>query len=296
MRGLKQRFLTWRGAVVIGAAIVVVPMLSASAGEIDTAIEFMVKANTVAAASQNKVEDLSDDAFSMLQEYRELQRRIESLKTYNDQVTELVTNQSAEVESLRDQIEGAVLVGREITPLMLKMIDSLESFVQLDVPFLMDERTSRIERLKRMMNDPNVTDSEKFRQVMEAYAIENSYGRTIEDYKAKLQDDDRTVDFLRVGRVALLYMTADGEEAGMWDSENKGWTKVDSAYFNEIRKGLRIARKQAAPDLMRLPIRAPSAEGAAPVPPPKPPRPKVESTDTDEEETDSKKDRKNGKR
>lgn len=296
MRGLKQRFLTWRGAVVIGAAIVVVPMLSASAGEIDTAIEFMVKANTMAAASQNKVEDLSDDAFSMLQEYRELQRRIESLKTYNDQVTELVTNQSAEVDSLRDQIEGAVLVGREITPLMLKMIDSLESFVQLDVPFLMDERTSRIERLKRMMNDPNVTDSEKFRQVMEAYAIENSYGRTIEDYKAKLQDDDRTVDFLRVGRVALLYMTADGEEAGMWDSENKGWTKVDSAYFNEIRKGLRIARKQAAPDLMRLPVRAPSAEAAAPVPPPKPPRPQVESTDTDEEETDSKKDRKNGKR
>lgn len=284
-----------RGAWLIGAAVLAVPTLSASAGDLDTAIELTMKANALAATSQKKIDSLSDQAFQMLQEYRELQRRIESLRTYNDQVSALVQNQNDEITSLEQQIEDAVLVGREITPLMLKMIDSLASFIELDLPFLREERADRVEKLRKLMTDPNITDSEKFRQVMEAYSIENSYGRTIEDYNAKLDGDERTVQFLRIGRVVLLYMTADGEEAGMWDQEAREWKPVESAYFNELRKGFRIARKQAAPDLMRLPVHAPATEAAAPVPPPKAVRPRVKSTDDEGEDTNEK-GRNNGKK
>lgn len=291
MKRMDERVRVWCKAAVVGGVVILMPSLRADAGEIDNAIEFMVKMNTIAAASQAKVDDLGDEAFTMLQEFRETQRRINSLTTYNDQVEELVANQDEELESMRNQIEDAVLVGREVTPLMIKMIDSLEAFIALDVPFLMEERTGRIARLRRLISDPNVTESERFRQVMEAYSIENSYGRTIEDYKAKLQGDDRTVDFLRVGRVSLIYMTVDGEEAGMWDNQNKTWVTVDSSYFNEIRKGLRIARQQAAPDLMRLPILAPVSEAAAPVPPPKPPRPKIELDSDQQASVDAKKGR-----
>ncbi len=291
----KRRLRAPRGVWLVGAAVVAVPVLSASAGDLDTAIELTMKANALAATSQKKIDSLSDQAFQMLQEYRELQRRIESLRTYNDQVSALVTNQNDEIVSLEQQIEDAVLVGREITPLMLKMIDSLESFIDLDVPFLIEERRERLERLRKMMTDPNITDSEKFRQVMEAYSIENGYGRTIEDYNAKLEGEDRTVQFLRIGRVVLLYMTADGEEAGLWDQMARSWKPVESAYFNELRKGFRIARKQAAPDLMRLPVAAPATEAAAPVPPPKAARPRVKSTE-DENEDSNEKGRKDGKK
>ncbi|MEM6532009.1 MAG: DUF3450 domain-containing protein [Myxococcota bacterium] len=286
MKSVTLRTQLGRAAWIGAAAVVIAAPGLGTAGELDTAIEFTIKANRLAAASQAKVDQLDEEAFTMLQEYRELQRRIESLRTYNNQVAELVRNQDDEIDSLRQQIDDAVLVGREITPLMLKMIDSLESFIDLDYPFLKDERAKRIERLRRMMTDPNVTDSEKFRQVMEAYSIENSYGRTIEDYDGKLgtEGDDRTVQFLRVGRIVLLYMTVDGEEAGRWDNAARKWQTVDSAYFNEIRKGLRIARKQAAPDLMRLPVSAPATQAAAPVPPPAPKRvrlPKDSAEDTE---------------
>ena len=67
-----------------------------------------------------------------------------------------------------------------------------------------------------------------------------------------------TVDFLRFGRIALLYQTLDGMEAGVWDQANRTWEPLDTSYRSAIREGLRIARKQAAPDLIRLPLPAAS--------------------------------------
>ena len=36
------------------------------------------------------------------------------------------------------------MVGRSVTPLMLRMIDALDATVSLDLPYLTDERTKRI--------------------------------------------------------------------------------------------------------------------------------------------------------
>jgi hypothetical protein len=140
----------------------------------------------------------------------------------------------------------------------MRMVDALEKFVQLDVPFLIEERTKRIADLRKMMDRANVTTPEKFRQIMEAYQIENEYGRTIEAYRASLVLGGRetTVDFLRFGRIALLYQSLDESECGRWDQESRSWVPLDSSFRSSIREGLRIARKQAAPDLVRLPLAA----------------------------------------
>jgi hypothetical protein len=154
-------------------------------------------------------------------------------------------------------------VGRSVTPLMLRMIDSLDAFVALDLPFLLDERQERIEELRKMMPRADVTNAEKYRRIMEAYQIENDYGRSIEAYRATLGRDGRevTVDFLRFGRIALVYQTLDEAERGVWDQTSGSWQPLDASYRSAIRQGLRIARKQAAPDLIFLPL--PAAEDAS---------------------------------
>jgi hypothetical protein len=140
------------------------------------------------------------------------------------------------------------------------MIEALENFVQLDLPFLPDERSRRIADLRELMIRADVTDSERYRRIAEAYQIENEYGRTIEAYQGELDLDGqkRQVDFLRVGRIAFLYQTLDGAKTGVWDHRSQAWTEA-SASRGDVRKGLRIARKQTAPDLLKLPVPSPEA-------------------------------------
>jgi hypothetical protein len=144
-----------------------------------------------------------------------------------------------------------------------RMLDSLEIFIQLDTPFLLTERTERLERLRNMMERSDVSSAEKFRRVIEAYQIENDYGRTIEAYKGSVPIDGnpQEVDFLRIGRVSLAYQSVGGAHTGAWDKEVGGWVELDASEFkNQVSDGLRVARKQVAPDLLVIPVAAPSEE------------------------------------
>jgi hypothetical protein len=55
-----------------------------------------------------------------------------------------------------------------------------------------------------------------------------------------------------------VYQTLDGRDAGVWSQEDQSWQPLDASYRSAIRDGLRIARKQAAPDLIRLPLPVPA--------------------------------------
>ncbi len=245
-------------ALALAGALVATP----AASQLDEAIDARTRAQQEGARSQERVDALADETDAMLGEYRVLLQRAEALRVYNRQLSRLLESQQREMASLRGEIDGVTIVGREITPLLLRMIESLDAFVALDVPFLAEERRRRVEALRALMLRADVTDAEKFRRVLEAYQIENDYGRTIEAYEGRLvgEGDARTVTFLRVGRLTLVYQNLDGSESGVWDRKTKSWLPLGGEHRVPIRQGLRIARKQAAPDLLRLPV--PTAEDA----------------------------------
>ena len=222
-------------------------------------------ANDAGAAVQKTIDELSDQTGTLLEQYRTALKQIDAIRVYNDQMRALISSQEAELTSLTDQVDRVEIVGRSVTPLMLRMIEALDQFVSLDVPFLIDERTKRVNSLKSVMGRADVTTAEKFRQIMEAYQIENEYGRTIEAYRSTLKQGGReiTVDFLRFGRIALVYQSLDESQSGVWNQETKTWDALDDDYRSAIRQGLRIARKQAAPDLIRLPLPAAASNGGA---------------------------------
>jgi hypothetical protein len=170
-----------------------------------------------------------------------------------------VENQAREIADLRDSIEQVSVIERGVVPLMAQMVESLHQFVELDLPFLPNERRKRVAFLENLLERSDVTVAEKVRRVLEAYQIENDYGRTIETYKETLELDgaSREVDILRVGRVALLYQSVDAGLFGMWDREKKAWVSLPGEYRNQIREGIGIARKQVASNLLLLPVAAP---------------------------------------
>ena len=231
--------------------------------KLDGIFEQRAAGNDESVAVQKRVDTISDETDELLARYRTVLKQIDSISVYNSQMRDLIASQEVELASIQDQLDRVEIVGRNVMPLMSKMVDAYESLVELDLPFLLDEREGRVADLRKLMKRSDVTSAEKYRSIMEAYQIENEFGRTIEAYRSTLDLGGRevTVDFLRFGRIALVYQTPDGSESGVWIQERRAWEPLDSRYRTPIRDGLRIARKKASPDLIRLPLPAPE-EGA----------------------------------
>lgn len=201
--------------------------------------------------SQKRVNDLDEQSQALLMEYRQVLAETEQLALYNRQMTAIVNSQEEELVSIATQIDEIERTERGILPLMSRMLDSLEQFVELDTPFLKQERDTRIAMLDDLLLQADVTVSEKFRRVLEAYQIEVDYGRNIEAYRAK--QDNISYDFLRIGRLALYRLSNDGQSAWLWHPR-KDWIALDSGYMRDLRKALKVAQQSAAPELLIVPL------------------------------------------
>jgi len=216
--------------------------------------------NKAASSSQNRVTALAQQTADLLAEYRTVVRETESLRIYNDNLERVVMDQREEVVSINQQLDGLEATNRGIVPLMLEMIDMLGQIVENDMPFRLEERRARVQRLSDMMDQADVTASEKYRRVMEAYQGELEYGRTTEAYAETLPSSGQTVDFLRVGRTLLVYQSSDQLVTGWFNPATRKYEDLPDRYRLEVKEGLAIARNEKAPNLVMLPV--PGAEAA----------------------------------
>jgi hypothetical protein len=223
---------------------------------IEPAVKKATEINASAAKSQQKINSITDQIDNKLQQFKAINKETTGLDVYNGQLQKQIDNQMQEMADLNASIDGVSIIERQITPLMLRMITGLEQFVALDVPFLKEERSNRILALNAMMDRADIAPSEKFRRVMEAYQVEMDYGRSLEAYSGlhTIDGQERDVDFLRVGRTALIYQTRDASLQGTWNKQSGQWEALPSSYRTQVTKGLRMAKKQLAPDLLMLPI------------------------------------------
>ncbi len=232
------------------------PTFSQQRGRLGENIKEQLKTFEILEDGQKKVIEIDEKTQELLREYRLTLRKIENTKLYNEQLVKLIASQGQEKESVTKQIEEIQVTNQEIVPLMVFMVDTLDKIIGEDSPFLKEERVKRVEELKLMMSRADVSNSEKYRRILEAYMIENDYGRTLEAYRGLLayEGQELTVDYLRVGRVSFLYQTLDGRKQAIWNQQKKQWLELGSEYRKPIREALKIARKQLAPDLIKLPL------------------------------------------
>lgn len=232
--------------------------VNAQGAELTDVVKAGQQINKTASQSQQNIDQLSDKTLSKLQQFKTVNKEIEGLNVYNQQMQGQVSNQLSELQQLAESITQVSIIERQISPLMSRMISTLTEFVNLDVPFLPEERHKRIQGLNNMLTRADISVSEKFRRVLEAYQIEVDYGRTIEAYSGliTIEGSERDVDFLRIGRVSLVYQTRDGNHLGRWDTASQNWQILPGEYRMDINKALRIARKQLAPDLILVPLLA----------------------------------------
>ena len=218
------------------------------------------KIHQSARKSQQKINKWDDETKKLLAQYRNALSKTENLKIYNEQLSSYIASQKNEILEIRKKIEEVKDTGKEIVPLMLRMLDSLSQFVDLDTPFLLAERKRRIQKLKETLSRSDVSVSEKYRQLISAYKLEQDYGRTMQSYREMREIDGKelTVDYLRLGRLVLIYKSLDGGHIGYWDKTARQWKKLSKSYKKSVVKAIKMANKQIPPDLVKLPVPAPS--------------------------------------
>jgi len=214
------------------------------------------------AKSQAKINSIYEQTQDLLGEYRNTVDEADVLRGYNDHVQRMVDDQKANIVSLQKQIDGIDKIKQGVVPLMYKMIDSLEKFIELDVPMNIERRQERVANLRSVMDDSNVTVSEQFRLVLEAYEIEASYGTVFDAYQGEIDLGGRTLtaDFVHMGRIAFVAQSLDAKNSWLWNNDTRAWEELGDEYLKPVTDAIRMAKKQLPMDLAKLPVFAAGAK------------------------------------
>lgn len=214
------------------------------------------------AKSQSKINSIYEQTQDLLADYRNTVDQADVLRGYNDHVQRMVNDQKKNITSLQKQIDGIDKIKQGVVPLMYKMIDSLEKFIELDVPMNIDRRKERVANLRTVMDDSNVNTSEQFRLVLEAYEIEAGYGTVFDAYQGEIDLGGRklTADFVHMGRVAFVAQSLDAKHSWLWNNNTRAWEELGDEYLKPITDTIRMARKQLPMDLTKLPVFAAGAK------------------------------------
>jgi len=251
---------TWRKPLGwCACATLLMALANVYAAQVKDSLDVVSSTNRSATQSQEKIDKLSWETRDLLDEYRKLRDGSEFQEAYTRELEELDRSQREQIENLQAQIAQARITRQRIVPLMRSMADALERFVVLDLPFHHEERIGAVLQLKQRLNQPDLSVSAKFRLLLEAYQLEQDYGGKIESWRGplRLEGEDLSVEYLRVGRVALYFQSLDGERSGYWDGEAQDWTPLDTDYNRSITQAMRVAKNLTAPQLFELPMTVP---------------------------------------
>lgn len=214
------------------------------------------------AQTQARIDTLDDQRTDIELEYRALLQQIESQRLFVEQQQVFIRSQENEVTSLEQQIERVDNIERDLAPMMREMVALLEEFVTGDLPFQLEGengRLARIEGLYELVDDPNVSQAERYRVILNAYEIEASYGRSLVAYDETVMDGDSpvNVEVLRFGRVGMIRRYPN-DRLEMLVAGADGWVDLPGGYLSNFNRALRIAQEVTTPSVFLAPLPGPS--------------------------------------
>jgi len=227
---------------------------------LDQALNVVGETTRAAVQSQETINRLSNSTSSLFEEFKAENATLEALLVLNAGWRRQIAAQERDLAIIAESIAEVRNVTQELPLLMNRMIASIEQFVELDMPFHLAQRRARIEFAKSAIDNPGVSNAERFRQILVLYQTETAYGRTREAYPTTItvNGSQLDVDMLRVGRVALTFQTKDRSLTGAWDPQSRQWVTLDAGqYRTAIRSGINVADGLIAPEIIDLPIVAP---------------------------------------
>ncbi|MEA2109834.1 MAG: DUF3450 domain-containing protein, partial [Pseudomonadota bacterium] len=197
------------------------------------------------------------------QQRQEMISRLQNLKMQEDllryrqhKLQRYITERQAKIAGLEKGIAEQQVIARELEPFLDQTLEQARTSFRHGLPFLQVERRQRFAELESFLSSYESSLAEKLRRVLEMLQIEAQYGHQVEAYDRVLELSavKTTVNVLRLGSIGLYYLTLDGKDAGWYNPKAGKWETLPGRFLEPIKEGLRMAMKQRAIDLVKLPV------------------------------------------
>lgn len=249
-----------KNRTIFGTAAALVVLGGAASAQFQPSLDVSRQTADETAASQQRINQLDDQTASLLNDYRANLKQLEAARRYNESLRRNISAQEDEIGRLTRDIDNVEGLQRATQPLMEDMVEQFSALVDADLPFLIEERSARAARLQSLLENPSQSAAQKYRLIVEAYQIENEYGRTIGAYDGTIGEGEQrlTGEFLRIGRIALIFKTPDDSVLRIYERETGDFANLDKGqYLQDVKFALRMAKEQTAPDIFFAPVPTP---------------------------------------
>ena len=169
-------------------------------------------------------------------------------------------SQENELAGLQSQLERVGNIEVDLAPMMLQMFNELEDFIASDLPFRLDQRTQRLDNIREVLGEANVSPAEKYRLLLNAFEIESAYGRSLNAYSEEVLVDGvpQEANILQIGRVAMIRQV--GDDLAIMTHDNQTWRPVPSSMASNVQRAFRIANEVTTPEVFEAPLPGPTAQ------------------------------------
>jgi Protein of unknown function (DUF3450) len=229
----------------------------AAASDFPAAVEQPIRDSIDVRQKTQKAED------TWAREKAKLEAAYDALKNEQAQLLSLqkdlnkqISSQESAIVSLETKMNEISRISEELMPYLEGTYVRFNHLVEDDLPFLMEERKGRTGNMLNVLNDTQVTTSEKFRKMMEALLIEAEYGNTVEVYQERIliEGKDILVNIFRLGRISLFFQSLDKTLTGYYNQAQSVWTVLHESFNREIIAAIDIGMKRRSVDILNLPV------------------------------------------
>lgn len=207
-----------------------------------------------------QIQKMQDDwTLEERRQFEEINSLETSLKGLNFQIQKLDRQIAAEDKRIAMNKRKLVETERIRNGLQLWLLEtyqSLKDSYAAGLPFLDEERKSRLDDLELVLNDPHTPVYEQFRRMFETLLVEAEYGYSSEVYRSEIElsGEKTQVDLLRVGRLALFYRSLDGRSVGLFSPASGDYTPLSEAAVEDITHAFKVVRRETAAEMVALPV------------------------------------------
>jgi TolA-binding protein len=240
-------------ATGVAATTLAAPSYAQDAKQIGDTVDKTVEVHR---ETQRKQQDWTREQAELSARYRTLQANVEYLEKRKAFEAKEVAALDQSIAELERRMVESVRLNDSLEDTLQAVVTRLETFVDADLPFLLEERKARIASVREVIAKPGVTGAEKLRRVLEALQVEANYGSAVEVYQEKILVGDEEVwaDMVRVGRLSVYWRTPDGERVGEFDRGQGQWVELAEEYVRPINDAREMALRLRSTEVVLLPL------------------------------------------